>query len=259
MATVPDPEFDSLEEVYAAYYPEGDQPGGGDDATGWAIEPVDGLAYGWQLSRLYNESGGERYIVTRPIDQSTLEVLTPPSTPKTEMIAADTPFGDYPHFETEQAARDRYEQWVDNTDEEDRDADENPWTEWTRAEQVGNWTLYLREHTESDERQFAIGGRYQGTDIWIHPGGDVETERYAFESIEAAQQAYAAYLERVENGEDLPQPEGPPQNPPDPDPSAGTPGGVSGGSLGDALSNPLVLAGAAGIGYLAYRSYGGEP
>lgn len=250
----PEPEFDSLEEVHQVWYD-------GDRAPGeyrWEVaEQIAALEPNWTLSRLEAQSANaERFSIARGTGPTTVEVLGPDGV---EELNAAASFNEWPLFESEEAAREAHAEWLESNEGQNERDEDNPWGEWQQARQVGNWVIWIRQHSEEDRAQYAMGGSVNGTDLWIHPEGDVGRERYAFDSLEALQEAYAAYQQRIQDGEDLPQPNGPPSGPPDPDPSSGTPGGGGGGgSLAELASNPLVLVGVAGAGYVAYRNSRGN-
>jgi hypothetical protein len=98
--------------------------------------------------------------------------------------------------------------------------------DWGEAQLVqelpGGWYLFAQERTDGSETRFMIVGKNQNDErIYIHPEGRVETEIHFFPTAEAAAEAHAAWVSRVENGQAT-QGEVP-------DPSAGrpSPGGVT--------------------------------
>jgi hypothetical protein len=214
------PDFNSPEEAMATYYGEDpedfertdnqDDSGGsdsandsGDDPANWSEaqeEPTD-WGGGWML--WYQEHKTEdrrRWFVVRVSQNEEFQALTQSAEPET--LPNDTAWTDVPHFDTEENARNVYQEWADENGGESPEEDEAAWTEWEQITTMAGWNIYRREHTQRDTQQFlASGVNQQGETVFLQADGTIGREPHIFERIEEVEAAIQAYQDRQRRGE----------------------------------------------------------
>lgn len=84
----------------------------------------------------------------------------------------------------------------------DDGAGEEEW-EYTRLGQLGEgWYLIVRRRIDGSEEEFIVAGKREDeTRIYLRPGGRVVQSPFFFDSRNAAEQAFQAWLQRHRNGE----------------------------------------------------------
>lgn len=76
------------------------------------------------------------------------------------------------------------------------------WGEVSIVRELGQgWYLARQQHkTEDEQRFFVVGKRENGEQIYLRPGGQVQSSPHAFDTAEKAVAAFRAWLQRARNG-----------------------------------------------------------
>jgi hypothetical protein len=235
----PEPEFGSVGEADAAYY--GSSDGGGNNqnnnqngengnqngsGASWGeLQRVEFLPGDWALT--YQNARGsdrQRFFVMRS-DGETFEAIEADGVVVEEPVERSA-LERLPSYETEPAAREAHQAWVDSQ-EGGANGENGPgaggqggqggrqYGEWTRIEQVGGWVIWGREAQNADARQFiAASVNTSGTPIYLQPEGEVAESAHVFEDTAALQDALEAFAERERQG-NVPTDESPTGTSPD--------------------------------------------
>ena len=232
----PEPEFGSVGEADAAYYGSSDGGGNnqnnnqndqngnqnGNGATWGELQRVEFLAGEWAL--VYQNAQGsdrQRYFVLRS-DGETIQAIEADGV-VVEELAEQGALDRLPSYDTEPAAREAHQAWVDSQENGGKNAPGSggqggqgqQYGEWTRIEQVGPWVVWGREAKNADARQFiAASTNSSGTAIYLQPEGEVAETAHVFEDTAALQDALEAFAERERRG-DVPTDESPTGTSPD--------------------------------------------
>ena len=181
---------------------------------GWSdLQTGPSLDYGWLLVYREQTSGDsgstddrEQWFVIRAVEGSDTELETINSGGSTETVFLDSqPPSEWPHYPTETEARDAYLAWVEanvkKPPEEQTQASDDNWTDWSKLREVAPWWIWGRSHETEDTVQFLVAGVRGGSAVYLNPRGEIVTEPHLFESIDGVTAALEAYFSRVNNCE----------------------------------------------------------
>jgi len=279
----PEPEFGSVGEADAAYYGSSNDGGGnnqnnqngdqnsnqnGNGTSYGELQRIEFLAGEWAL--VYQDaraSDRQRFFVLKS-DGETIQAIEADGV-VVEETAEQGALDRLPSYESEPAAREAHQAWVDS---QENGGENGPgagggqggqqYGEWTRIEQVGPWVVWGREAKDADARQFvAASTNTSGTAIYLQPEGEVAETAHVFEDTAALQDALEAFAERERRG-DVPTDESPTGASPDKstiaaaadEAGANEGGGGGGGPLSGVVRavggprNAVILAAGGGMG-----------
>jgi hypothetical protein len=243
--------FASETEARDAYFK--DEPGGSggpspDPESGWN-EPttVEELEGGWSLisqSRVEGEST-RWFLLGGPNGGEALK-----ASGQTEAVDEGATLDEVPSIETETAAREAHQKWLEEF------ASKAKWGNWGKVDELPPWFVYRRDHNQDDRSEWQVKGKTRdGSEIWLGPDGSPTDEPHTFTSRSAVDKAIEAYRRKVESG-DIPDDQRPTGSPPSA-PDGDQEGGSSGSIVSMIVGNPVVLVGVIVVAYLLYRRYGG--
>lgn len=233
-------EFSNTDDALEAYF--GDR---------WdELEQIDELDGYWNLMG-QSSTEGERsryFVVGGPYEES--HAIT--SGGGTSRIEPDDLLDDIPSFDTKSEGREAHALWLEENAEYEEEDGESTWTEWDIFDEVPPWFVLYREDTASNAVQYQVGGDRDGTVVYLNSNGEVVTEPYIFDTLEAAAAAIEAWQRRIDEGEADPA-NGPSGRPPDLDTVNEQSEPPSDGGMLDSLTgNPLVIGLLLGAAVLAY-------
>lgn len=249
---------------------DGSGGGGGGDSAGQYDETTVGeLRGGWMLVRRDYSDGSQKFYVGGVSDGDYYFITASGGVEE----VPGYPEAEIPLFDSEQAARDAHQKWLDQNGEEsgpDGEGDpsgsggsggsgsggsgsESGWSEWQQVQELEyGWFVFGREHT-SGKLELALVGTKDGQRYYINSDGEVQEKAVVFSSMEELQAAWNAFLKRVQ------QQGGPQGN----DEMSGTPPrpgkvGTDSASTGASMRSLVGIAALGGALYLYQKRNGGN-
>ena len=192
--------FNTVGEADSAYYGDDSDGGGNDGSAAWNdVQRAEVLEAGWVLAYQDEKNGdARRWFVIRTNESGTLQAVNPNG--ETYSRSGNEPLDAMPHYDTEEAAREAYNEWL-NRNGGGGTGDGSAWGAWNMAREEPPWFIFTRSHTERDDQQFlAAGQNSEGEEVYLQPDGTAGTTAHIYDSSGALTDAISAYRERASNG-----------------------------------------------------------